>query len=41
MMNYELFEFEKYCGTCMDIIPKRPEKRRNEILQIIESEQID
>jgi organic radical activating enzyme len=38
MMNYDLFEFEKYCTICMDIIPKRPEARRNEILNIIESE---
>ncbi len=38
MMNYDLFEFEKYCTTCMDIIPRRPEARRNEILEIIESE---
>ena len=38
MMNYDLFEFEKYCTACMDIIPKRPEARRNEILGIIESE---
>lgn len=40
MMNYDLFEFENYCTTCMDIIPKRPEARRNEILSIIESETI-
>ena len=40
MMNYDLFEFEKYCTICMDIIPKRPEARRNEILQIIENEKI-
>lgn len=38
MMNYDLFSFEKYCTVCMDIIPKRPEARRNEILNIIESE---
>jgi len=38
MMNYDLFSFEKYCTICMDIIPKRPEARRNEILNIIESE---
>src|SRR6056300_1631178 len=38
MMNYDLFEFEKYCTICMDIIPKRPQARRNEILNILESE---
>ena len=38
MMNYDLFEFEKYCTICMDIIPKRPKARRDEILSIIESE---
>ena len=40
MMNYDLFEFEKYCTVCMDIIPKRPKERREEILQIIERENL-
>ena len=38
MMNFKLFEFEKYCETCYDIIPPRPEFRRIEILEIIEEE---
>lgn len=33
MMNYELFKFENYCKTCMDIIPKRPEPRRTVIIE--------
>ena len=33
MMEYKLFDFEKYCTTCMDIIPPRPEARRLEILE--------
>ena len=35
MMEYKLFDFEKYCTTCMDIIPPRPEARRLEILEKI------
>lgn len=33
MMNYDLFKFENYCKTCMDIIPKRPEPRRSIIIE--------
>ena len=32
MMSYDLFNFEKYCSTCMDIIPKRPQAQRDTIL---------
>jgi len=32
MMNYELFEFEEYCKSCMDIIPPRPQVRRDNII---------
>jgi hypothetical protein len=28
MMNFDLFQFESYCGTCMDIIPRRPKWQR-------------
>ena len=35
MMTYNLFEFENYCKTCMDIIPKRPKERKLEILHKI------
>ena len=38
MMTFKLFEFEKYCATCYDIIPPRPDARRIQILEIIESE---
>ena len=38
MMNYDLFEFEKYCTKCMDIIPKRPKMRRDEIAGRIANE---
>ena len=38
MMNYQLFEFEKYCTRCMDIIPKRPKMRRDEIVGILSKE---
>ena len=38
MMNYELFEFEEYCTRCMDIIPKRPKMRRDEIVGILSNE---
>jgi organic radical activating enzyme len=40
MMNYELFEFENYCRSCMDIIPPRPTARRLEILEKIALEQV-
>lgn len=33
MMNFELFEFENYCRTCTDLIPKRPDWQ---ILKILE-----
>jgi hypothetical protein len=33
MMNYELFQFESYCVSCMDIIPKRPQKQRDTIIE--------
>jgi hypothetical protein len=33
MMNYDLFEFESYCRSCMDPIPKRPEPRRSIIIE--------
>lgn len=36
MMNFDLFEFESYCKTCMDIIPPRPTNRRIKILEKIE-----
>jgi len=35
MMEYKLFDFEKYCTICMDIIPPRPEARKLEILEKI------
>jgi len=38
MMTFKLFEFEKYCETCYDIIPPRPEFRKTQILKIIEAE---
>tara|TARA_Y100001935_G_C17308764_1_gene514213 strand:- start:2964 stop:3824 length:861 start_codon:yes stop_codon:yes gene_type:complete len=38
MMNYKLFEFEKYCVSCMDIIPKRPKMRRDEIIALVSKE---
>jgi organic radical activating enzyme len=38
MFAFELFEFESYCKTCMDIIPPRPMKRRLEILEKIAEE---
>ena len=39
MMKYELFEFEKYCTICMDIIPPRPAVRKLEILEKLALEQ--
>ncbi len=38
MMNYQLFEFENYCKSCMDIIPKRPKMRRDEIIALVSKE---
>jgi organic radical activating enzyme len=32
MMNFDLFEFEKYCKICTDIIPRRPRWQRDIIL---------
>lgn len=32
MMNFNLFEFESYCSTCMDFIPKRPRWQREIIM---------
>jgi organic radical activating enzyme len=31
MMRYELFQYEEYCKTCMDIIPKRPDYWTEEV----------
>jgi hypothetical protein len=39
MFNFELFQFESYCKTCMDIIPSRPTARRLTILEKIASEE--
>jgi len=33
MMNFDLFKFEKYCETCMDVIPRRPDRQKQIILQ--------
>jgi len=33
MMNFDLFEFESYCKTCTEIIPRRPDWQRNLILE--------
>lgn len=38
MFAFELFEFESYCKTCMDIIPARPMNRRLAILEKIAAE---
>ena len=38
MMTFKLFEFEKYCENCYDIIPPRPEFRRTHIIEIINEE---
>jgi len=41
MMNYELFQFEKYCESCMDIIPNRPNKQKEIILEkLIQSKEV-
>jgi organic radical activating enzyme len=38
MFSFELFQFESYCKTCMDIIPPRPMQRRLTILEKIAAE---
>ena len=40
MMNYKLFEFEKYCERCYDIIPKRPTAQKNRIIEILKEEEL-
>tara|TARA_B100000900_G_scaffold381864_1_gene368613 strand:- start:16 stop:849 length:834 start_codon:yes stop_codon:yes gene_type:complete len=40
MMDHDLFQFEKYCTACMDIIPPRPKKRRLAILEKIAFEEV-
>jgi organic radical activating enzyme len=35
MMNFDLFQYESYCKSCMDIIPKRPNWQRVKILEKI------
>jgi organic radical activating enzyme len=41
MMRYDLFQYEEYCKTCMDIIPKRPEFWTEEVTaKLIESGEI-
>jgi len=39
MMTYRLFKFEKYCETCYDLIPNRPDFRKTQILKIIMEEE--
>ena len=41
MMNYDLFQYEKYCEACMDIIPDRPAARKLEILEKIALENLE
>jgi len=36
MMNFELFEFESYCKTCTEIIPKRPDWQKLKILEVLD-----
>lgn len=38
MMNYQLFEYEKYCERCFDIIPKRPVAQRERIIELLKDE---
>ena len=38
MMNYQLFDYEKYCERCFDIIPKRPAAQRERIIEILNLE---
>lgn len=41
MMRYELFQYEEYCKSCMDIIPKRPDHWTKEVTEkLIESGEI-
>lgn len=35
MMNFDLFNFESYCKTCTEIIPRRPDWQRRKILEKI------
>jgi hypothetical protein len=35
MMNFDLFNFESYCKTCAEIIPKRPDWQKQMILEKI------
>ena len=39
MMNYQLFDYEKYCERCFDIIPTRPAAQRERIIKILKIEQ--
>ena len=39
MMTFDLFQFENYCRTCMDIIPNRPKQRKLQILEKIALEE--
>ena len=39
MMNYQLFDYEKYCERCFDIIPKRPTAQRERIIEILKAEE--
>lgn len=32
MMSYDLFQFESYCKSCMDIIPRRPNAQLEKIM---------
>ena len=41
MMNYKLFDYENYCRSCFDIIPKRPTAQRERILDIIKDDQLN
>lgn len=40
MMNFKLFEFENYCENCYDIIPQRPEHRKEKILKQLAKDQL-
>lgn len=41
MMNFDLFQFESYCQTCTEIIPKRPDWQRQIILEKILKSEIE
>ena len=41
MMNFKLFEFESYCENCYDIIPQRPEHRKEKILKQLAKDQLN